>query len=87
MLAPEQEELPLEISPENLSPEAFDGVIQNFILREGTDYGLVEVSYEAKVEQVRKQIKSGAVRIVFDLTTETVSLLTDRDFKIRSAKK
>ncbi|MBX9767232.1 MAG: YheU family protein [Bdellovibrionales bacterium] len=81
------EELPVEISPEDLSAEAMDGIIQNFVLREGTDYGLVEVSYQTKAEQVRRQIKQGAVRIVFDLTTETVSLLTERDFKLRIAKK
>lgn len=42
----EQAEHPILIRPEELSPEAIEGVIENFILREGT--GLVkaeELSY------------------------------------------
>ena len=33
---------------ERLSPEAIQGVIEEFILREGTDYGEKETSMETK---------------------------------------
>jgi uncharacterized protein YheU (UPF0270 family) len=36
-----------------LSPEALHGVIEAFITREGTDYGLHEVPLVTKVGQVR----------------------------------
>jgi uncharacterized protein YheU (UPF0270 family) len=87
MFETEQEEVPVEILPEMLSVEALDGIIQDFILREGTDYGRVEASYETKSEQVRKQIKKGEVKIVFDQSTESVSLLTERDFRLRQARR
>ncbi len=74
-------ESPIEILPEHLSEEAMAGIVENFILREGTDYGLVEISYEKKAEQIRKQIYKGEIKIVFDQSTETVSLLPIRNFK------
>ena len=67
------------IPPQSLSAEALQGLIEEFITREGTDYGWDEVPLSAKVEQVRRQIEKGDVVIVFDSTSETVSLLTRRD--------
>jgi uncharacterized protein YheU (UPF0270 family) len=74
-------EIPIEISAEHLSPEILTHIIESFILREGTDYGWVETAHDKKLEQIRKQILKGEIKIIFDQTSETVSLLTDRDFK------
>ena len=67
------------IPPQSLSAEALQGLIEEFITREGTDYGWDEVPLSAKVEQVRRQIEKGDVVIVFESASETVSLLTRRD--------
>ncbi len=67
------------IPPQSLSAEALQGLIEEFITREGTDYGWDEVPLSTKVEQVRRQIEKGDVVIVFDTASETVSLLTRRD--------
>lgn len=75
------QEAPIEIAPSQLSPDALNGIIENFILREGTDYGVVEVEFDKKKSQIQKQIDRGDVKVVFDLTTETVSLLTAADFR------
>lgn len=64
---------------EQLSAEALTGLIEEFITREGTDYGWEEVTLATKVEQVRQQLKRGDVVIVFDPATESVSLLTRHD--------
>ena len=58
-----------------LSPEALHGVIEEFVTRDGTDYGEVEVSLETKISQVLGQIKSGKAVIVFDQKTETCTIL------------
>lgn len=76
----QNKEIPIEISPSQLSPQALAGIIENFILREGTDYGSVEVPYEKKVQQIRRQIDTGKIRIIFDQFSETVSLLSDTEF-------
>jgi len=67
-------ELPTEVSFKDLSPEALEGIISQFILREGTDYGIVETNLQLKIEQVLRQIKKGDVKIYFDHQSETVGL-------------
>lgn len=74
------EEIPIEIAIEQLSSEALLGIIENFIFREGTDYGLIEVSHEAKVAQVRRQIERKEVRIIFDQKSDSVSLLGAQEY-------
>ena len=65
------------IPAEQLSCDALQGVIEAFIVREGTDYGAEEWSLADKVEQVRKQLRRGEAVIVFDLTTESCTLMTE----------
>jgi uncharacterized protein len=79
--AKQEREIPIEIPPEKLSAEIMAAIIEDFIQREGTDYGLVEISAEKKLEQILKQIKRGDVKVVFDQTAESVSLITKRDFE------
>lgn len=64
---------------EQLSAETLTGLIEEFITREGTDYGWEEVPLDTKVEQVMQQLKRRDVVIVFDPATESVSLLTRHD--------
>lgn len=64
-------EIPLEL----LSPEALAGVLESFVLREGTDYGAVELTFEQKVAQLRAAVVRGEARIVFDPDTESVTVL------------
>lgn len=71
---------PVEIPPGALSAAALAGVIDAFVLREGTDYGETEHSHEAKVKQVRRQLDSGQAKIVYDPNTESVTLLTVREW-------
>lgn len=71
----EVQEVPIEIPIEQLSEEVLTGIIHNFIMREGTDYGLVEVSLDKKTEQIRKQLSKGLIKIFFDQSTETVTLI------------
>ena len=68
------------IVPHNqISPAALQGLIEEFITREGTDYGAEEFSLAQKVEQVQQQMERGEVVVVFDITSESVSLLNRRD--------
>lgn len=57
-----------------LSADALRGVIESFVLREGTDYGEREHSLEAKAAQVRAQLERGQARILFDPESNTVTL-------------
>lgn len=66
----------LIVPPDQLSAEALQGVIEEFITREGTDYGEFEFSLADKVEHVRSQLRTKAVQIIFDLRSETCTLMT-----------
>jgi len=71
----------IEIPAEMLSVEILYGIIEEFILREGTDYGSHEVSLESKIDQVKHQLSKGDVLITFDPATENCNLLTRHQFK------
>jgi len=71
----------IEIPLDRLSQELLTGIIEEFIQREGTDYGVNEVSLDDKIQQVKKQIQQGDVVITFDQQTETCNLLTRADFQ------
>lgn len=61
----------MEIPHTALSPEALQNLLEEFVTREGTDYGLHAYSLNEKVRQVRRQIEAGRAVILFDPRTET----------------
>jgi uncharacterized protein YheU (UPF0270 family) len=65
----------IEIPPEKLTAELLQAIIEDFITREGTEYGHEEYSLEDKVSQVERQLRDGAVFIAFDPATESCTLL------------
>ena len=65
-----------------LSQEALKGVIQEFVTRDGTDYGEAEIPLDTKVQQVLNQLHSGKAVIVFDQKTETCNIVQSGDIKI-----
>jgi uncharacterized protein len=71
----------IELSPGDLSPDALRGLVEEFVSREGTDYGHADRSLESKVAAVFRQLESGEARIVFDLTSESASIVTVRDLR------
>lgn len=68
------------IVPANmLSDDALRGMIEEFVTRDGTDYGEQEVSLEERVEEVREQILTGKALIMFDSKTETTTIIPAED--------
>lgn len=57
-----------------LSPEALRGLIEEFVTREGTDYGSIEFSLSEKVAQVMTQLDSGQAVIVWDPENASTTL-------------
>ena len=75
----------LIIPPEQLSADALQGVIEEFITREGTDYGAHEWSLADKVKQVHAQLRAGHAQIVFDTRAETCTLMTREEIRMLEA--
>lgn len=65
---------------QDVSKDALDGIIESFIMREGTDYGVEEVSLETKKEQLYNQLKSEEIVLVYSELHETVNLMRKEAF-------
>jgi uncharacterized protein len=69
----------IEVPLDSLSPAALLGVIDDFVLREGTEYGAAEVTLERKRAQVLDQLNTGRAQLLFDPRSETCTIaLRDR---------
>ncbi|WP_193015808.1 YheU family protein [Proteus sp. FME41] len=64
-----------------LSIETLDNLIENFVLREGTDYGIQEKTLEQKVIDVKKQLKSGEAVLVWSELHESVNIMPTSQFR------
>lgn len=77
----DNEESWIEIPVDRLSSQALDALIEEFVTREGTDYGVQEVSVEQQVQRARASLHKGDVIIVFNLDTETTQLISRDDYR------
>jgi uncharacterized protein YheU (UPF0270 family) len=67
---------PVAIPHTELSEDALRGVIESFVLREGTDYGERDASHEGKVAEVMRQLERGEAQIMFDPLDSSVTIVT-----------
>ncbi len=68
-----------KIPVNKLSPEALQGVIEEFISRDGTDYGEIEASRETNFRQVKDKLETGSAVLIFDDETETTNIFLAND--------
>ena len=67
------------IPPDQLRADVLRGLIEEFVTRDGTDYGAVEQSVEQKLAAVIAQLESGEAQLVFDPETETANIVPGRE--------
>ncbi|MGL5287740.1 MAG: YheU family protein [Aeromonas sp.] len=60
---------------QDLEGTTLDNLVESFVLREGTDYGELEMSLADKVEQVKTQLRAGIAVIVYSELHETVDIV------------
>ena len=66
----------ITIAPEQLSAVALQGLIEEFVLREGTEYGATEIDLATKRAQVQRALQRGEAVITFDPELATTSIVT-----------
>jgi uncharacterized protein YheU (UPF0270 family) len=76
---PESDLSGVELDTDQLSPSALRGLVEEYVSREGTDYGPGDWTLEDKVAQVLRQLERGEARIVFDLELQSASIVTVQD--------
>ncbi len=64
----------IKIFVTELSEEALNGIIEAFVLREGTDYGVNEVSLGEKCAAVLQQLERAEAEIWFDPTSQSTDI-------------
>ena len=65
----------LRVPVERLSPEALQGLLEEFVSRDGTDYGESETPLSTRVAQLRERLDRGFAWLLFDADSETWDLL------------
>ena len=76
----------VQIPVDALSRQALDGLIEEFVIRDGTDYGTEERSLDDKKDAVRRQLDCGEIVIVFDPETETSNIISKDDLRSSSSR-
>ncbi|HTQ98673.1 MAG TPA: YheU family protein [Candidatus Acidoferrum sp.] len=66
----------MEIPHTALEPDTLRNLVEEFVTREGTDYGPNVYSLDDKVRHVLRQLDRGTVVIVYDGGTQTCHIET-----------
>ncbi|MCO4757358.1 MAG: YheU family protein [Oceanospirillaceae bacterium] len=53
------------IPHDQLSPDALEGLIEEYVTRDGTDYGAEEISLAERIVQVKRLLVNGEAVILF----------------------
>ncbi|AEP31592.1 YheU family protein [Brumicola nitratireducens] len=60
---------------DSIDEETLQSLVESFVLREGTDYGEVEIGLQEKVEQIIEQLRSGDIVIEYSEEHESVNII------------
>lgn len=66
----------VEVPWERLEKDVLHKLIEEFVSREGTEYGEAEVGLSTKVNQVIGQLKEKKATITFDPETQTTHIIS-----------
>ena len=66
----------IKIPYEELEQEMLQALVEEFVTREGTDYGHSEVGLETKVKEVLEQLVGHSAFVTFDPQSETATIIT-----------
>lgn len=69
---------PVEVPLDALSDAALRGLVEEFVSRDGTDYGRQERTLEDKVVDVLRQLHRGEAAIMFDPETRSTTIVVKR---------
>jgi uncharacterized protein len=74
----EEDTKPVEVPHTELAPSTLRAVIESFVLREGTDYGVQDASLDRKVADVMRQLERREAVILYDPGTDSVDIVVRR---------
>ena len=73
-----EQEKAVEVPYERLEPETLRNIIQEFVSRDGADWGEPGGAMEEKVAQIMQQLRKRKVKVVFELKSQTANIVVCR---------
>ncbi len=70
---------PIKVPYDKLSPEALQGIIEQFISRDGPDSGHADIAFQRKAEQVMQNLKTGKAIILYDESNQSCNIFSKDD--------
>jgi uncharacterized protein YheU (UPF0270 family) len=77
----DEDEGPILVDHAALAPDTLRRLVEEFVTRDGTDYGDVETPLDRRVAAVLSQLQSGVAVIAFDPRSETATIVLKRDLR------
>jgi uncharacterized protein YheU (UPF0270 family) len=74
----EEDSNPVEVPHTELAPSTLRAVVESFVLREGTDYGARDASFDSKVADVMRQLERREAVIMYDPGSDSVDIVVRR---------
>ena len=71
----------IDIPLDRLSPDILRAIIEEFVTREGTDYGETCYTLEEKVTHVRRALEKGAASVVYDPVADSTTIIERRSVR------
>lgn len=59
---------------QELQAQTLENILESFILREGTDYGAVELTLTQKKERLRRQLQAGNIVLVWSELHQSIDI-------------
>jgi uncharacterized protein YheU (UPF0270 family) len=72
----EHQEEGVEVPYLDINPETLRNMIEEFVSRDGADWGEAGGSMEDKIKKVLRQFESGKIKVVFDLTSQSANIVS-----------
>ena len=72
--------MPVLIDPKDLSQTALDGLIEQHVLQEGTDYGNQELSLETKSKRLKQLITTKKMLVLYNEDTQSCCICPKEEY-------
>jgi hypothetical protein len=69
----------VEVPYKDLHAETLRALAEDFVTRDGTDYGAVEKTLEQKVAALMRQLERGEAKIFYESDSETINIVATRE--------
>ncbi len=71
---------PVVVPWQDLAADTLEAMVEEFVTRDGTDYGEQEASLASKVSQVKRSLELGEYLIVYFPADQSVNIISKREW-------